>query len=116
MRCCRGSQVCLAPSPPGLDTPLLVVWVLGVSQADSTYLAYGKGGPKMFRAGCTVQPRLAPAVSPPWAGMFGAKGAKSLGSRRGGEHVLWQAQELKIEQNKPEIWSWGELNCLSLVQ
>lgn len=65
MRCCRGGQVCLAPCPPGLDTPLLVVWVLEVSQADSTYLAYGKGGPKMFRTGCTAQLRLVPAVSPP---------------------------------------------------
>lgn len=41
---------------------------------------------------------------------------EALGSRRGGEYVLWQAQGLKIEQNKPEIWSWGELNYLSLAQ
>lgn len=39
-----------------------VVWVLGVSQADSTYRACGKGGPNMFRAVCRAEAflRLSP--------------------------------------------------------
>lgn len=93
----------------GLDTPfarLSGFW--GVSQADSTYLAYGKGGPKMFRAVCMAEAcfRLSPLPEDLGRAVW-SQGTKSPGSRRLGWHVLWQAEGPKVEQNRPEVPKFG---------